>query len=402
MPQLIRPHSESALHRSSLPITPSKSSGHTHHSSLSITGANESCVCPLAYDPLLSIVVDYSCPPEFQPTCHTSLSYACRAHALAAVSREEIACIRDSSAEVSSHIDVINVRTGQCIRSFRQSGPTLCLLVLPNGLIVTDSWDASIKVWGVVENRCIAQLKGHKGRISSLALLLHGRMASGTEAGHIKIWSLVTQQCEVDLNYGEEVSHLSVLPDGKLLAGNWGAETIKVWDIPKPDVASSPRKSLSSNATSNSPQRSRADSSSTSLSFPITLQPVVSISSKSLSQVMVPLTAEVVARGCEDYTVKLLNLYSRSIVVTLYGHQKRIISLARLSCLRLASGSHDGVIKIWDPFAGECMQTLQTSKPSAIQNLVVLDHNTKLLISTWDAINIWQVESSQEAGARTS
>ena len=54
------------------------------------------------------------------------------------------------------------------------------------------------------------------------------------------------------------------------------------------------------------------------------------------------------ASGSEDRTIKIWELATSACVATLEGHQGGVLSLAVLEGERLASGSYDRTIKIWD------------------------------------------------------
>jgi WD40 repeat protein len=64
-----------------------------------------------------------------------------------------------------------------------------CLLELPDGNIISASWDSKIKIWSIKACECIKTLEGHKGTIRSMVLLPNGNIASCSLDGEIKIWN---------------------------------------------------------------------------------------------------------------------------------------------------------------------------------------------------------------------
>ncbi|KAJ4375750.1 hypothetical protein N0V85_009017, partial [Neurospora sp. IMI 360204] len=66
------------------------------------------------------------------------------------------------------------------------------------------------------------------------------------------------------------------------------------------------------------------------------------------------------ASGSVDETIKIWDPASGSCLQTLEGHSGSVSSVAfSPDGQRLASGSYDDTIKIWDPASGSCLQTLE-------------------------------------------
>ncbi|UPL01724.1 hypothetical protein LCI18_012658 [Fusarium solani-melongenae] len=66
------------------------------------------------------------------------------------------------------------------------------------------------------------------------------------------------------------------------------------------------------------------------------------------------------ASGSDDKTVKVWDAATGACVQTLEGHGGRVISVAfSADSRRLASGSDNGTVKVWDAATGACVQTLE-------------------------------------------
>jgi WD40 repeat protein len=63
------------------------------------------------------------------------------------------------------------------------------------------------------------------------------------------------------------------------------------------------------------------------------------------------------ASGSEDHTIKIWNINNLTCERTLFGHTGYVDSLVHLSDDRLVSGSSDHTIKIWNVNNGTCELT---------------------------------------------
>ena len=100
------------------------------------------------------------------------------------------------------------------------------------------------------------------------------------------------------------------------------------------------------------------------------------------------------ASGSADNSIKIWNLGRQECEKTLTGHIDSVWSLCRLMSGQLASGSGslDKSIKIWDPTTGGCVATLQ-GHTYCVKSL--LSHSSGYLLSSSDdcTIRVWDVDA---------
>ena len=65
-----------------------------------------------------------------------------------------------------------------------------------------------------------------------------------------------------------------------------------------------------------------------------------------------------IASGSSDKTIKLWDLNTYQCTQTLQGHENIVISIIQLNDCRIASGSGDKTIKVWELNTYQCTQTL--------------------------------------------
>ncbi len=99
------------------------------------------------------------------------------------------------------------------------------LLILSNGLLVSGSYDCTLKIWNLENNMQLMTLKDHNKIISCIAELPDGRIISGSHDNTLKIWSIMAsndvkiQSCEMTLNHIKPISSVAILPNGHIVSG---------------------------------------------------------------------------------------------------------------------------------------------------------------------------------------
>jgi WD40 repeat protein len=89
------------------------------------------------------------------------------------------------------------------------------LAVLPDGKLVSGSFDRTVRIW---ENgTCCHILKGHTLEVTCLAVLPDGMLASGSDDLTVRVWE--NGVCLLILSHISHVKSLTVLPDGRLAVG---------------------------------------------------------------------------------------------------------------------------------------------------------------------------------------
>lgn len=164
-------------------------------------------------------------------------------------------------------------------------------------------------------------LLGHEQDVQSVAITPDGtEIASGSFDGTIKIWNLKTGELIQTLtghsDAGEIISSIAISPDGKTLvsSSNSYGGTIKVWDL-----------------------------STGFLLYTLKAQGV------GVSVVAISPDSQLLASGGEDGSIKLWNLELGQSLGTFSGHFGRVFSVAFSGNGELfASGGEDGSIHLWN------------------------------------------------------
>ncbi|KAF2476795.1 WD40 repeat-like protein [Lindgomyces ingoldianus] len=102
------------------------------------------------------------------------------------------------------------------------------------------------------------------------------------------------------------------------------------------------------------------------------------------------------ASGSGDHTVKIWDVSSGKCLSTLEGRSSHITSVAfSHDSTRLASGSRDDTVKIWDVSSGKCLSTLE-GHSSFIFSVAFSHDSTRLASGSYDdTVKIWDVSSGK-------
>jgi WD40 repeat protein len=100
------------------------------------------------------------------------------------------------------------------------------------------------------------------------------------------------------------------------------------------------------------------------------------------------------ASGSGDRTVKIWDASSGACLQTLEGHSSAVSSVAfSHDSSRLASGSWDDTVKIWDTSSGACLQTLEGHSDD-VNSLAFSHDSSRLASGSWDnTVKIWDASS---------
>ena len=100
-------------------------------------------------------------------------------------------------------------------------------------LLASASYDRTVRLWAVAQQKLIQTLIGHNGPVRSVAFSPDGRLiASGSADQTIRLWSVASGVCLAVLSdHSGEVVALAFRADGALLASGSFDGTIRLWNV---------------------------------------------------------------------------------------------------------------------------------------------------------------------------
>ncbi|OAQ32666.1 WD40 repeat-like protein [Linnemannia elongata AG-77] len=117
------------------------------------------------------------------------------------------------------------------------------IAVSPIGeLIVSSSWDNTVRLWDSSNGQLISRMSGHRGRITSCTFSPDGlKIASGDENGIIRLWEVNTSRSSsIALELAAEVRTVVYSPDGLFIISNRLNNTLQLWGYPVGTFRSTP------------------------------------------------------------------------------------------------------------------------------------------------------------------
>ncbi|NJK65980.1 MAG: serine/threonine protein kinase [Microcoleus sp. CSU_2_2] len=300
------------------------------------------------------------------------------------------------------------------------------LAISPDGkILVSGSWDKTIKVWELETGELIGTLTGHSDRVNSVAISWDGRMlVSGSSDETIKFWNLHIGDLLCTFpGHSMEVNSVAISPNGQIIASCGGSEnTIKIWNLRTGQLLRTLRgHSDNVNAVVFSPDGQLLASGSSDATSKVwdvesgRLLRTLSGLNVGVNSVAIGPDGQILASVSNDYTIKLRNLHTGSLLRILNsnsGRGKGVPSLGMNEALHilqnyvsrgdsvaisqdgltLASGCDDNTVKIWNLQTGELLSTLKGHLGTVYSVAIAPLGNILVSGSADETIKIWRCD----------
>lgn len=194
---------------------------------------------------------------------------------------------------------------------------------VPYPVLMTGSWDRTVRIWNAETGVCISELRGHTRGVRCIQFD-SAKLISGGMDSTLKIWSWRTGQCIRTLE-GHRDSVISLCFDKHVLASGSADSTIKVWNFNTAECFT-----LRGHREWVNQVRIWSPASTDCSVTPANLAepgggPAAQDSSASMPPVKLLFSAS------DDGTIKLWDLVTRQCLRTLEGH------VAQVQCLKIIS-----------------------------------------------------------------
>ena len=135
-----------------------------------------------------------------------------------------------------------DLSTGRCTKTqdrngVRDSVGVICVVVIPDGNVVSVALDGTLKSCNIITGGEIRTFNESGGEIECLAVLSDGCVVSGGRDGHLKVWDLTRsseEACVKDIVANDyEITYLTTLSDSRVVfcVFTLWSSALKFWDV---------------------------------------------------------------------------------------------------------------------------------------------------------------------------
>ena len=278
-------------------------------------------------------------------------------------------------------IQLVDAETGQVKRSLQGlTRPALSVAISPDGQTLVAGDGTAVRLWDVGSGEVVATLEGHREEVRMVAFSFDGTTLASMDPHSVRLWDVASESLRTTLQGSFSSAALS--PDGGLLAGAGGDHAVRLWDVHTGQILGVLEGHTEEvNAVAFSPDGLLASGSEDatirlwdtspgaieSLSPPATLpwQAVFSFEDWVNSVVFSP-DGGTLASGSGDGLVRLWDVGTGELLAALEGHTNTVHSVAfspdgrsLASVARSSVNSNHWRIRLWDAGTGKLLHVLE-------------------------------------------
>jgi WD40 repeat protein len=237
-------------------------------------------------------------------------------------------------------------------------------LALPNGQILSWSWDNTLRIWDGQSGKCLIVLEGHSPWVKGALVLRHGRIISWDDDKTLRLWNSQDGQCVAVLErHSDAVLGALALPNDRILS--WSNDkTLRIWDA--------------QDGESFAVFEGHADSVLGALSLPNgrilswskdkTLRIWTDQGGQSLAVLeghtgmvvgALPLPNGRILSWSKDKTLRIWSNQDGQSLAMLDGHSEEVLGALPLPNGRILSWSKDNTPRVWASQNGQCLLVLE-------------------------------------------
>lgn len=250
--------------------------------------------------------------------------------------------VGEGTPDPSGAVKVFAVQTGQVTAALKEPAEAVyCLAVSPDGqFLAAAGADAKVHIWSAKDKKLAATINDHADWVLAAAFSPDGKLLATAGADKtLMIWEVGTWTRAAAYREAEALHGAAIKPDGTLLVAVGGPNEWAVRARRKDD-----------------PKRSRPTYTGGGMPLGITCV-------AKTERTYVP---------CSDKTVKVFQATGTTPVATLRGHADWVYAVAASpDGARLASGSADGTVRLWNAPDGRPLATLVQLAPRTDQWLII-------------------------------
>ncbi|GME76207.1 unnamed protein product [Ambrosiozyma monospora] len=257
-------------------------------------------------------------------------------------------------------IKIWNVETGELIRTLRGHTRGVKTLAFDEQKLISGGFDNTIKVWNYRTGDCISTYTGHEEGVTTVDF--HDKVIVSGSADHtVKVWHVETRTCYTLRGHNGWVTCVKMDPKSGTIFSASEDSTIRIWDL-ETNKCLKTLGGIESNGHIGQIQSIIPFTVKDTLTTEV--DDVVNSPSDQIHEEQadddepldIPNLPTHLLSASLDNTIKLWDVKTGKCVRTQFGHIEGVWSIAA-DTFRIVSGAHDKLIKVWDLQTGNCMHT---------------------------------------------
>ena len=314
-----------------------------------------------------------------------------------------IAFSPDGSKVISGSWDLTlrlwDTASGECVRTFKGHEEAVTAVVFtPDGQqLVSGAEDMTVRIWDVASGQCLKTLTGHKDAVTCVAISPNGQsIASGSEDRAVQIWDMASGQCRhVLISHLNWVKSVAFSPNSMQVVSSSEDNTVKIWDVTGGKLIYT----LTKKGLEREEELAEATPDEKTDGKPFVILRS-QLSPKNDQEVFncamfSPDNAKL-ALGSSDKTIRIWDISSGKYVQILTGHDKSVVAMAWSSDGNyIVSGSSDKAVRIWDAASKEALHTIVGHK-DRITTLAYSNDGKYVASGSYDeTVRLWDAHTGE-------
>ncbi|KAG8531413.1 uncharacterized protein KY384_003042 [Bacidia gigantensis] len=274
-------------------------------------------------------------------------------------------------------IKVWDIRIGEELRTLRGHTSAVRCLQFDDTKLISGGLDNKIKIWNWRTGECLSTLLGHSGGIISLHFD-SSILVTGSADNTIRIWNFDDKSASVLRGHADWVNSVKIDSPSRTVFSASDDSTVKLWDLDSklciktfeghvgqvqqivplsPDYVfeDSDDDVSDHDGTCTTPSATSESHAHPQLPQFTDQQPIIEPFSPHFKSGDRPLPPRYILTGALDSTIRLWDTYTAKSIRTYFGHVEGVWALAA-DTLRIVSGAQDRTVKVWDT-KGKCERT---------------------------------------------
>lgn len=320
------------------------------------------------------------------------------------LTNEQIGCVAFSAdgkqliAGVSGKVRIMDWPDYRNVRLLDATGRTCPIALSADASTMSTVGNGSIHLWNVQPWATLGSFN-IEGLLSAMSLTPDGRKIAVRRSSDVMLWDVRGVQEQATIHVPKGVDQMAFASSGKMFAV-LGDKTVSLWDTETrkelPRLNETQYGSVSIALSRTGAMATGYDDGNVKLWNMETREPssVFKICDKEVLALSFSPDEQTLAAGCSDGKIQLWR--SQKPAVTLNGHSGPVRSLVFSSDGKLASGSEDKTVRVWDGTTGQQLWVTDAHKDGILAVAFSSDAKKLASASKDKTVKLWDVGTAQK------